>query len=799
LADTLKTSPLAPELRAALKTGLSDTFPDTDVFAVRSSAIDEDSHQHAFSGVHLTELGVPPDLVPLSITRCWASALSKEALEYRRRHGISIQSIRVAVLIQPFIRSTVAGVAFTVNPVSGAQDEILIEAVYGQAKAVVDGKVAPARYRLSKHAPEYALLDWTPGASRGTEMLHNARRVSAVVDECNPLPANELKELAAHLEQIEALMAGPQDVEWAIAENRSEGKGGLIFFQARPITSLPGTDATYDVEWSRAGFREFLPDLPSAMCMSLFQRSQNQALSLFNRLGFNTDKTGPYLKVLYGRPYLNLTLARRLLAQSGLNVPDILWIIGHTERSTNPGVRGAMDWRQVWEARRPLGRLIGEGMRVKARLDRFERLVADVRRSLTETRWSEVSPTDLLARFRLRARLCDQLTQVDFLTSAAILVLVGLAVQVAGFSSDNVGQAVRQAIDRNRRTRDIERGQRLLELATIAGADRHTLDYLAQHSDKFPDHRRVLAGTAFLAAFDSFLADDGESAAFEADPGWPRYREDPSPLLAAIAQIIKGKKTRVDQQQAASLPVDIRGPTLPPFRRWLAGLLSSRLDHLAGMRARLQTLFGQSMTSCRTWDLELATRWAARGWLVDPEDYFWLTMEEVERALMAEAEVGPTLKALVCARRETYQTYAATEMPHTLHEADIAWLVAGHGLAGAALASVLSGLPVSPGQTQGQVVVIRRPEDSSRMKEGAILVTPSTDPAWFPLFYRARGLVVETGGLLSHGSIIAREFGVPAVANIADATHRFHDGDVVLLDGSTGLIQILDAAQDHAL
>jgi pyruvate,water dikinase len=85
------------------------------------------------------------------------------------------------------------------------------------------------------------------------------------------------------------------------------------------------------------------------------------------------------------------------------------------------------------------------------------------------------------------------------------------------------------------------------------------------------------------------------------------------------------------------------------------------------------------------------------------------------------------------------------------------------------------------------------------MKEGAILVTPSTDPAWFPLFYRARGLVVETGGLLSHGSIIAREFGVPAVANIADATHRFHDGDVVLLDGSTGLIQILDAAQDHAL
>ena len=202
LADTLKTSPLSPELRVALQTRLSDTFPDTEVFAVRSSAIDEDTHQYAFSGIHLTELGVPPDMVPLSIARCWASALSKEALEYRRRHGISIQSIRVAVLIQPFIRSTVAGVAFTVNPVSGAQDEMLIEAVHGQAKVVVEGKVTPVRYRLSKHAPDYTLLDWTPGASRGTEILRNTGLIQAGVDECSPLPSRNLRELAAYLEQI---------------------------------------------------------------------------------------------------------------------------------------------------------------------------------------------------------------------------------------------------------------------------------------------------------------------------------------------------------------------------------------------------------------------------------------------------------------------------------------------------------------------------------------------------------------------------------------------------------------------
>jgi pyruvate,water dikinase len=217
------------------------------------------------------------------------------------------------------------------------------------------------------------------------------------------------------------------------------------------------------------------------------------------------------------------------------------------------------------------------------------------------------------------------------------------------------------------------------------------------------------------------------------------------------------------------------------------------------MRTRLRALYGQSMSGCRTWDLKLAARWTTKGWLAEHQDYFWLRMEEIERTLMAEAEVGPTLSALVRARRETYETYAATEMPYTLRESDVGRLMPGHGLVGTALSSVLSGLPVSPGQVQGRVIVLRQPEDLAHMQEGAILVTPSTDPAWFSIFPQARGLIVETGGLLSHGSIIAREFGLPAVANIPDATTRFRDGDLVLLDGGTGLVQILDPALGESL
>lgn len=811
LADVLKTNPLAQELMDALQARLEETFPAVETFAVRSSAIDEDIREHAFSGIHLTDLGVPPEMVPVSISRCWASALSKPALEYRRQHGISIQSIRLAVLIQPFLQPESAGVAFTVNPLTGARDLMVIEATFGHGQTVAGGQVTPARYRLAKRSPDYSLLDWTPGDIPGSSSDPKKPRDSmANGDSRGPLSPSQLRTLAEYLEQIEALMGAPQDVEWAATEREK-----FLFLQTRPITVLPSMAVSFDVEWSRASYREFLPDLPSPVCASLLERTQNQARSFFNRLGFNVEKFGPYLKIIYGRPYLNLTLARRLLSQCGLNPSGKLWIIGHTELPGDQGQSHSVDGRQLWQSRRPVARLLLRGLRAKTWLKRFERLADGVRRSLVTTDWNQASPADLLTRFRLRTQLISQMAEVDFVLSAAAIAAFTVSVHILDPFIDDVKQNIREIIDADMKKKDVQQGHRLFELAKIAQDEEQARRYLSHADDRFDDYRPALAGTSFLVAFDEFMTHYGQHAAFEADPGWPRYDEDPSPLLSTIAQILKAEtlpdrdKVQIDGQPLHSYeergtrrganPRPANGlPKMRPWRRRWIKLVIRRLRRLAKMRAQLRTLYGRSMTDCRDWDLKLAERWVARGWLAHPEDYFWLTMEEVERALMAEAEAGPTLPVLVRARQESYETYAATEMPHALREADIARLVPGHGLMGAALSSVLSGLPVSPGQVQGRVMVLDRPEDSTHMQEGVILVTPSTDTAWFPIFLQARGLIVETGGLLSHGSIIAREFGIPAVANIPNATSRFHDDDLVLLDGSTGLVQILAPATDKS-
>jgi pyruvate,water dikinase len=597
-------------------------------------------------------------------------------------------------------------------------------------------------------------------------------------------------------------------VEWAVSgENLEEGKE-ILFFQSRPITGLTGAAIPFDVKWTRADMREFLPDIPSPLCASLLERTQAKALSFFEGLGFSVDEVGPSLKIIYGRPYLNLTLARRLLAQSGLSPDDVLWVIGHAEFTTVNGSDHAIDWYQMWKSRGAIIRLFLRGLPLRAKLGRFKRLSDEVRSSLDATDWAKASPARLLALFRLRTRLGSQMAETDSVLAAAAVAAYGALSQILGSPIAEVEQLGREAISKSITTSGARQGQTLLELARIAQADDKVRHYLLEPNRGFADYRQVLAGTPFLAGFDDFIAQHGQSATFEADPGCPRYGEDPSSLLTTVAHMTEfgqpGKgdsahdtgQLRAEAPRAGAKLKSTKG--LDRLRYRLGDLVINRLSRLTKMRAQLRTLYGKSMTDCRSWDLKLAERWVARGWLAEPRDYFWLTMEEIERALMAEAEVGPTMPALVRARREVYQTYIATEMPYTMRESDVTRVVPGHGSMGTPLSLVLSGLPVSPGQVQGQVVVLHRPQDLAHVQEGAILVTPSTDTAWFPIFPKARGLIVETGGLLSHGSIITREFGLPAVANIPDATSRFQNGDLVLLDGSTGLVQILGTAPDPA-
>jgi pyruvate,water dikinase len=782
LAEILKTKPLAKELSGALYEYLEALFgPESNSFAVRSSAIDEDQRDHTFAGVHLTELGVPRSALPIAITRCWASALSKSALDYRQVHGMSIQGIRVAVLVQPMLTPTSAGVGFTINPLTGARDEFIIEATWGLGEALVSGQVQPYFYKLANQPPDFPLIEQRAGNVSPPATEIEPGRAS-------PLAAAELTELAMHLAQVQALMGEAQDVEWARQDD------AFFLLQTRPVAVLPETIPKWDLEWTRGSHPEFLPELPSPLFGSLLERSQNRAIFFFKEIGLQVNGLGPYVRLILGRPYLNLTFLKRIISQVGLNPGSLLHTIGHTE----PGSVGghlSIDWATVWQRRQSCWLILKRAFNNTHYLKTYQATVADILAILDNTNL-EAPLTSLLVQMRQHERIYNELFNTNLGLAISISAITAVGSSLIAPLTKTPAIIISALALKDIKTSEIELNQALLKLSQMVRQQPQLQKYLDNPSQSSPPPE-------FQAEFDHLLAQYGHRAIYETDMGWPRYLDDPAPLLSIIrryaqsdlSEASSGKTTKAEVSWRTLIGENQGFQRWLPWRYWLAAPFIRTLRHLLLMRDELNSAKARAMAACRRWDLALGQKWVEQGWLAQPADIFWLTLEEVERTLMIEGDTGIGLSSTVQARKETYQTYAETKMPFSLQESQIPSIQLGVGLLPESTSDVLVGLPISPGQVRGTVLVLHHPDEFEQIADDIILVTPSTDPAWLPLLHLASGLIVEMGGLLSHGSVIAREYGLPAVANILNATQQFHTGDTVLVDGSTGIVQLLEPAK----
>jgi pyruvate,water dikinase len=773
LADALKTKPLARELMEALNQRLESTFgPEINSFAVRSSVIDEDHRDHTFAGVHLTELGVPRMMIPIAITRCWASALAEPAIQYRQRHGMSIQGIQVAVLIQPMVTPNSSGVGFTMNPLTGSGDELVIEAVWGLGSSLVAGEVQPYFYRLLAQPPDYPLIEQrqgqqTPPPGAGDEPLSPAERTA----------------LAHQLAQIQALLGEAQDVEWAWERDQ------LYILQSRPVAAQPEPPAA-DREWSRNYNRESLPELPSPFFGYLLERAQPQLVQFFKSLGFEVEALGPYEKLILGRPYVNISLFKRMMAQAGIYSASLLQSLGYAGQSKQSV---SFDWKTAWQARRIYRRawrrarqadyLVGQARRLAE--ETFDVLAVPPEPPEPEVIW--------LKQLRQQTTLYSELATAQLGLTLGIAALTSLGGRLIRPYSPTPLLTVSALASQGLVLAKDDFNQALLTLSRLASSQPESKHYLLDFSD---DAERPAAPLEFSREIERLLGQYGERATYEADPGWPRYRDEPASLLKIIRQYIKNEAWQTASGRAAAASNDQGLAPWWSWRSWLLQPVVKELRHFLSLKDEVQRLQARAVAACRRWGLSLGQQWVEKGWLDQAEDIFWLTGQELERMFRVEAGIAPTLAAIVRARKETYRMYENTELPQNVKEPELASIQLGVGFADETAApAVTVGLPISPGQARGSVVVVRHPDEFEQVAGDIILVMPSTDPAWLPLLRLACGLIVETGGLLSHGSVIAREYGLPAVANIPQATRRFQTGDKVLVDGSTGVVQLLEPAQ----
>jgi len=755
-----------------------DEVPPGTRFAVRSSGIGEDGAGESFAGIHQTLLDVRREDLAAAIVSCRASGGGEAALEYRRAKRLPLDGIAMGVLVQQMVRPVAAGVGFTTNPLSGSREEMVINASWGLGEALVSGQVDPDEFVVRKR--DGALL-WSRLGDKG--------RPDATPQASLTPP--QLQALAQVLVAIERHYGSPQDVEWC--HDGTE----LWIVQSRPITTSAARGD--ETEWTRANLAEVLPDLTCPQALAAFEDMLNQAEAQYlGGLMGDAATLGPIVKSFHGRLHFNLDHLRYTCTLSGVPAAVMLRSMGYTG-TIRPEDEALPKPTLATLARAgDFARIVWQHLRAESVIERHDARSRDYLRGFAER-----DPQTMLDAHIWKALQQWTADSPDFMQPVMMLGNVGFHEAPLQKICDSVGASFQALLypqlAAGARSVSAQQAFDLVALAGVARREPVAAAYVRSGVTDLESLRTVLRGTTFLERFERFLRLYGHRGLYEYDWSLPRYAEDPSPLLHAIRAHLDApaepeQDDAPDRARAAAEAWAAFEARLTPWQR-MTKLRAARrrvraIKQYYVWREQVRSDLVRILAAARRWHLVLATRFVERGWIARRDDYFLLRLDEIDAVLAGRAD-AQGLRAIADERLATRERQRTMHMPLLMRESELPLLIRTSALLGEGSGDELTGLPVSRGCVEAEVVVVREPGDFARMKRGAILVAPATDPSWTPLFTLASGVIVEVGGVLSHASTIAREYGLPAIANVRQATKRLRTGERVRLDAVNGVVQRL--------
>jgi pyruvate,water dikinase len=742
--------------------------------AVRSSATVEDGATASFAGQLETVLSVTGDRDLLdAVARCWASPGAGRVAAYRSHQAVAGDPA-VAVVVQRLVPAESAGVVFTHDPLDPEGRHIAVEGSWGLGEAVVSGRVSPDRFTVERATGRVTARQVRAKPVRWTTDGPRAVAPDAQHEPC--LDDVRLAELAELCRRAEAVVGAPCDVEWAWAQ------GQFWLLQARPVTAsgaaerervrreeiaaLAALAEPGGTTWIRHNLTEVLPD-PTPMSWAVARRltsAQGGLGFMYRDLGLPPDPAlgdESCYDLVCGRPYCNLGREARFYA-AGLPLEhDLAALKADPRRVAHPRPRvnfARAGWRfWLWaplfllRSVRVVWRLRGVGRSFARDFER--RIVPAFQQKAAGALAADLSALDVPALCRLFDDWVDRTVRDFARESLKPAALASLAMTtLEDLLTKRVGP---------------ERARALLgALAFEAHAD--------PESDVAVGVRQLTIGRwdreAFLQRF-------GHRAGREMELAEPRWAEDP----AALDRLITG--TPSGERPAAPERVEMRKRVSAEAKLGVVGGAalareSEELQRSLALRetARHYLMLGYAVL--RKILLELDGRIQLGGGI------FYLTPEELRQLDRPE-----DLRARIRDRRRRRALALGIEVPPAIFSDDLEAIGRPVMVPGA---QVLRGMPLSPGLAEGPALVLRHPAEQVVGADRYILVCPSTDPAWVPWFVRARGLVMETGGLLSHGAVVAREFGLPAVAGLPGILERVRSGQGLRVHGDTGQVELLD-------
>ncbi|MEO7599030.1 MAG: PEP/pyruvate-binding domain-containing protein [Opitutus sp.] len=790
---------------------------DGGLFAVRSSALDEDGADHSFAGQLDSFLFVPLEHIPARVAAVWRSGFSERIVAYRRERGLAGEPQAPAVLIQRMVDADSAGVAFSADPVSGRRGNAIVSAVFGLGSALVSGEADADMYAVDRTDRVVTR------AIANKKIAHRAAPQSREGVTTQPLPAAKASlpaltdaqvVAAARLARATAKHFGrPQDIEWALAG------GKLWLLQSRPITSL-GSLADADGElnlWDNANIAESYSGVTTPLTFSFARGIYEAVYREFarmmgvsdRRIEENRDLFPRMLGLIEGQIYYNLISWYRLLALlPGFSVnrgfmEQMMGVKEGLPPEVLAKLTPAGPWAKFCDGVALLGACVGllrNHLTLPGQIRRFHLRLNEALRPC-DPPLESLRPDELTAHYRNLERQLLLKWDAPLVNDFFAMIFYGLARKLATqWCGDADGVLQNDLLCSEGGMISAEPAKRVREMAALIASDAAAVNVLCQGSRRAIEHWLETA-PAFRSCLEAYLDRFGDRCLEELKLESLTLHDEPLTLLRSIGQFARrfGASGLLDTHTESKLRAEAELRVADRLanqavRRWVFGWVLKharvRVRDRENLRFERTRLFGRVRRIC----VALGQQLHSSGTLADPRDVFYLTTDEL-LGFIEGTTVTKDFRSLTALRQREFAEYRGKPGPADRFETRGAVHLGNTFRATVATSvptgDVLKGTGCCPGIVQARARVITDPRNAV-IESGEILVAPRTDPGWIMLFPSAAGLLVEHGSLLSHSAIVAREMGIPAIVSISGVTQWTRTGDWLEMDGSTGFVKKID-------
>lgn len=762
-------------------------------YAVRSSATAEDLPTASFAGQQDTYLNIlGKDAILQHISKCWASLFTDRAVTYRIQNGFEHHKVHLSVVIQRMVFPQAAGILFTADPLTSNRKVTSIDASFGLGEALVSGLVNADIYKVRDgRIVDKRISTKTLAISALSEGGTEQKRIEADQQNMQTLADEQIVQLERVGRRIEAHFGCPQDIEWCLVDNI------FAIVQSRPITTLypiPDVPDGKNHVYMSFSHQQMMTDAMKPLGISFFQLGLDKTplipiggrlfMDLTHDLASPVGRRLGLIAVAQMDPLMKNPL-RRLMQRK-----DFVRSLARGKGFLRMGA-GYFTWELPVQAIRVYRN--NDAAIVQTLMSRKEAPLRDLQQRMANLSGDELFAFILEAQKQLKGAVEDPRSMGVVYAGiyAANRVKKNMEKWLGEKSAvDSLSQLVANNVTS-------EMGLALLDVADVVRRYPAVMEYLPRATDEtfFTDLARLEGGDAVSHSLQAYLEKYGMRCAGEIDITRPRWSEQPTMLIPTILNNIKNfapgaHKALFEQGLLAAQQKEqdflTRLEQLPGGKQKAqkAKKRISRLRNFIGYREYPKYLMMQYYWIIKQAMLKEAVKLVQRGVIRQKEDIYYLTFEELREAV----RTNRLDYSRITQRKEEYKVYEKLTPPRMMtSEGEILF---GEYNTASIPKDALGGIPASSGIIEGQARVILRMEDAA-IEEGDILVTTFTDPSWTPVFLSVKGLVTEVGGMMTHGAVIAREYSLPAVVGVENATRLIKDGQRIRLNGTKGYVEIL--------